>query len=198
MYMTGYLIHKPLILPPLAKRLTYTFLIVLLLYSLYHGVVTWVQRTPEYIDATFSNRIADNRQLPVFLGECVGPTRILSTSVVHETPSSLLVQIEYCITENDGALATQLRLAEYDSQDWFFTPGSTTHGHGTTYARLGRQPSKDVETISTYRAQLYRNGAGTEVTTSPLLYTKEWSNKPPPFTIARLFMKLGIGTEKPK
>jgi hypothetical protein len=112
---------------------------------------------------------------------------------VHETPSTLLIKITYCNNENDGTLGTQLRLSEYESENWIFTPGATVHGQGTTFARLISRNLEAPITISEYRAQLYSNHTGLEVATFPFQYTKEWSNVQNPDTLATRLMKLGIG-----
>lgn len=158
------------------KRLFYLLLFAIFCAGAYYFFDRY-RASGAYIDDTFSNVAATNKQFPSALGGfCFGGTDLLSAKVIHETPSSLLFEVTYCNTEIlDGAVlgVSALRDDEY-VYNFAFTPGGTVIGHGRGYVKLSASNlPKPMEQFE-YSLMLYGNNSGAEFVSYPFRYQKVW------------------------
>ena len=115
------------------KALIFVLLLALLCFGVYNAVHSY-KSSGEYIDATFSNRIADNKQFPASIaGFCFGCSDILAARVLNETPSSLFLEVTYCNEEVSDRAVLGLDVTwgqERGGGKWSYTPGGTVSGYG--------------------------------------------------------------------
>lgn len=133
------------------------------------------QKSGQHIDATFSNRTADNKQLPANLeGSCFGETDLLSASVIRETPSSLLLYITYCNNLVSDKAVLGIGSDHIPGVQWINTPGGTVHGYGYGYARLFLSDLEKPITVSDYKISIYGNNSGANIVSYKFHHEKVW------------------------
>lgn len=164
-----------------------TLLSVLCLFTIFLGVyygVRLYRSSGQYIDSTFSNKIADNKQFPASIeGFCFGGSDILAARVLNETPSSLFLEVTYCNEEVSDRAVLGLGVTwgldvtvdqEGGGGKWAYTPGGTVSGYGKGYVRLNAYNLERSVTLSDYTLSLYRNDARTNIISYPFRYEKMW------------------------
>lgn len=131
----------------------------------------------QYVDATFSNKIADNKQFPVPIeGFCFGGTDLLSAKVVRETSSTLLLEVTYCndVVGDKAVLGLDLSRGQERVGKWAYTPGGTVVGYGRGYVRLSVSDLEEPVTLSDYVLWIYGNNSGSDLISYPFRYEKLW------------------------
>ena len=130
-----------------------------------------------YIDNTFSNRLADNKQFPAPIeGACFGETDLLSAKIIRETPSSLLLRLTYCNTLMSDKAVLGISVDEDTRSAFGFTPGGTVSGYGFGYVRLEAYRLNKPTSVSNYTIKIYGNKSGRSVASYPFVYEKIWCN----------------------
>ncbi len=158
------------------KTLFFILCLIIVSICIFYAIQEY-KKSGRYIDETFSNRMADNKQFPFHIeGDCFGGTDLLSAKVIRETSSSLLLYVTYCNKVVSDRAVLGIWISDGSVADWSSTPGGTVAGHGGSYVRLQVSNLEQPITVSDYTIKIYGNNSGKEIISYPFHYEKVWCN----------------------